>query len=135
LRFAPIALSEAVSTLRLAFPAAVAQLSVKPMRRLEDFMNALTDMDGGWWPVLSVRPKKSNNIDNTVLLKITAVFGTVLGLVFCLFYMRKTTTASLQGFAMRMALAWFIYFLGYKFTFAYFWNQRAKRLRDEKGQV
>ena len=101
------------------------------MRQFEDFLNALTDMDWGWWPLLSARPAKSKNIDNLVLLKLTALFGTCLGLLWAAFYRLTAPNATLAAVAVRFVLGWFIYFLGYKLTFAYSWNRRATRLRDE----
>ena len=41
------------------------------MRKLEDFLNSLTDMDSGWWPVLFLRPPKDKEIDNRLLLRLT----------------------------------------------------------------
>jgi len=51
------------------------------MRKVEDFMNQLTDMDWEWWPLLSSRPPKDHFIDNLVLLKITPFFGFPMGLL------------------------------------------------------
>ncbi len=51
------------------------------MRKFEDIMNWLTDLDWGWWPVLSMRPQKDDDIDNRVLLKISPIFGSVAGLI------------------------------------------------------
>jgi hypothetical protein len=36
------------------------------MDQIENIMNALTDMDWDWWPVLFLRPVKDKDIDNMV---------------------------------------------------------------------
>ena len=62
-------------------------------------MNGLTDMDWGWWPVVSLRPPKDKDIDNFsgTALVLYLLFGVI-------------------GF-----------FILYKCMFAYFWNRRARR--------
>jgi len=60
------------------------------MQRIESFMNAMSDMDFGWWPLLSVRPAKKKDMDNVFLLKITVLFGTVLGLAWAFVYLKST---------------------------------------------
>ena len=51
---------------------------------IENFMNQLTDMDWGWWPVLFLRPAKDKVIDNIILLKLSMVFGSSIGILFLL---------------------------------------------------
>jgi hypothetical protein len=112
------------------------------MRRIEDFMNWLTDMDFGWWPVLSLRPPKDRDIDNRVLFKISPVFGSLTGFViFGLSYPQMMRAGSFSEFAAVIAdvMIWylfgcFVFFVGFKFTFAYFWNRRARRLRSIQEQ-
>ena len=105
------------------------------MRQVEDFMNWLTDMDWGWWPVVSLRPQKKQDIDNSVLLKISPVFGTATGLIpllcFSFLHMVTITATKVASF---YALGCVIFFVGYKFSFAYFWNRRARRFRSQAQQ-
>jgi len=97
------------------------------MRKLEDFMNWLTDMDWGWWPVVFLRPPKDRDIDNVVLLKMTAWFGTIIAVITLLIDFRRTHTLTAMDNAGRVLFCWFAFFLLYKFTFAIFWNRRVKR--------
>jgi hypothetical protein len=96
---------------------------------IENFMNKLTDMDWGWWPVLFLRPAKDKDIDNLVLLKMSLIFGSVIGILLLLLYLALTRTSTLGCIVFFILLGWILFFINYKFTFAYFWNRRARRLR------
>ena len=66
---------------------------------------------------------------NAVLLKMTLCFGSslaVLLLLLLLLVERSITPASIAVVAFG---CWVGFFLAYKFTFAIFWNRRARRLR------
>jgi hypothetical protein len=103
------------------------------LENIEDSMNAMTDMDMGWWPVLFLRPEKDKDIDNLVLFKLSLVFGSALGVFFSLGYLLFAKPIN-WGLAVILFLAgWVVFFFGYKFTYAYFWNRRAKRLRAAKS--
>lgn len=100
------------------------------MRRIEDFMNWLTDMDWGWWPVLSLRPPKDREINNRLLFKISLVFGSMAGLMVLLWLAFQHLTTFTVGKALFFyLLCCATFFVIYKFTFAYFWNRRARRLK------
>jgi hypothetical protein len=103
------------------------------MRKLEDFMNHLTDMDWGWWPVLFLRPPKDRDIGNVVLLKMTLWFGTLVGLAIWLIPIPGAPGLTAFELFRLILCGWVVFFLGYKFTFAIFWNRRAKRLRSTKS--
>jgi len=104
------------------------------MRPLEDFMNSLTDMDWGWWPVLFLRPPKDKDIDNIVLLKMTSFFGPVTGLLVFLVRLKRMASVTAAGIALHVLLGCVLFFLMYKVTFAVFWNRRARRLRSNQTQ-
>jgi hypothetical protein len=102
--------------------------------KLENFMNWLTDMDWGWWPILFLRPPKDQEMDNLVLLKMTPFFGSVVGILFLLVVVFGATGIPTSGniiFALILCVlvGWILFFVIYKLTFAYFWNRRARRLR------
>ena len=105
------------------------------MKQLEGFMNGLTDMDWGWWPVVSLRPPKDKDIDNKVLLQISPVFGSMLGLIlFLLREVRHRAPFSIIALVLYLMFGIVAFFILYKATFAYFWNRRARRLRDVQTQ-
>jgi hypothetical protein len=108
------------------------------MRRIEYFMNWLTDMDWGWEPYLSLRPPKDRDIDNRIILKLARFFGCGPALIVFLgaafehirpFTVLHVAILLLLGCAL-VLLCFVGFFVIYKFTFAYFWNCRARRLRS-----
>ena len=102
--------------------------------QIENFMNKLTDMDSGWFPVLFLRPTKDKDIDNVVLVKLSLVFGSAIGVILLLLNFTKEVGISLGNVVFSMLAGWVIFFVLYKLTFAYFWNRRARRLRSKKGK-
>ncbi len=102
------------------------------MRRLEDLINRLSDIDASWWPVVSLRPPKDKQIDNKVLLQISPIFGPVMGLVIflCLVVVQFPTGFTLSALFGCMLLGIILFFIFYKVSVAYFWNRRAKRLQS-----
>jgi len=99
--------------------------------QIENFMNELTDMDWGWWPVLFLRPTKDKDIDNVILLKLSLVFGSAVGAFLSFMVFWKTGAITLITLLLSILLGWLLFFVGYKVTFVYFWNRRARRLRKE----
>jgi hypothetical protein len=102
------------------------------MNQIEDFMNRLNDMDWGWWPLVSLRPPKDREIDNRLLLKISPIFGGlagIFGFLCCVF--RHITPATAGRAVIFYLLGCIVFFVVYKFTFAYFWNRRARRLKSQ----
>ena len=107
------------------------------MDKLENFMNMLTDMDWGWWPVLFLRPPKDREMDNRMLLKLTFVFGSLVGVLFMLVFLLGATEPLNFGdiilfIVFCLFLGWILFFVIYKVTFVYFWNRRARRLRHRQ---
>ena len=99
------------------------------MHNIEEFMNNLTDKDWGWWPVLFLRPRKDQEFNNRVLLKLTLFAGPITGLILFLIF-RVTEYWPAATVAWCLLYGCLAFFFGYKFTFAIFWNRRARRLRD-----
>lgn len=101
------------------------------MRSLENFMNWLTDMNSGWWPFLCLRPEKNQQIDNRILLKISIYFGPFYGATLTwLAIVLKLANLPPYFIAINALLIPVLFFPFYKFTFALFWNRRARRLQE-----
>ena len=96
------------------------------MQRIINFMNWLTDMDWGWWPLLRLRPQKHEYINARVLLKVTSVFGTVTGV---LFIYLTASFGDIEQMLHCIIAGWAIYFAFFRLTFAVAWNLRADSLR------
>jgi hypothetical protein len=99
--------------------------------KIENFMNVLTDMDWGWWPALFLRPQKDKDIDNSILLKMSLVFGSIVGLFYSLIAYLRSSSLTFGVLIFSFLSGWVLFFVVYKVTFAYFWNRRARRLRGE----
>ena len=95
------------------------------MNKIVNFMNWLSDMDGGWWPLLKCRPGKSQYMDARVLLKITPFFGSLAGLVSIFL---SATFGDLIHAAIYMLSAWFTFYFLFRLTFSVAWNIRADSL-------
>ena len=100
-------------------------------------MNWLTDKDWTWEPVLSLRPPKHQDIDNRIIVRLAPIFGCIPALIVFLseafehmspFTVTHVLFLILLGCAI-VLLGFVGFFVIYKFSFAYFWNRRAKRLR------
>ncbi len=100
--------------------------------QLENFMNKMTDVDWGWWPVLFLRPSKDKDIDNVILLKLSLVFGSAIGVLSLLMAFLSRRSITLDMFVFAFLFGWVFFFVGYKVTFVYFWNRRARRLRMQR---
>jgi len=66
----------------------------------------------------------------------TCFSGPVTGLVMFLFRFKRLEAVTLGRIAFHLFLGCIVFYALYKFTFAYFWNRRARRLRtDEMQQI
>jgi len=101
--------------------------------KIENFINRLNDMDWGWWPVLSLRPPKDKDLDNLIILKLTLIFGSVLGVLFLLVGW-VTRVLTLTCAVVSFLIGWVLFFLVFKGISAYFWNRRARRLREPEDK-
>jgi Flp pilus assembly protein TadB len=91
------------------------------MGGIEDFMNWLSDMDWGWWPFLFLRPNKGQDMTTSHVAKMSLYYAFPIGLIL----------AVLSGDWWSVLYMIVFFFLFYRLTFAYFWNRRARRLRNQ----
>ena len=91
---------------------------------IEKFMNWLTDMDGGWWPFLFLRPDKSEDITTALVAKMSIYYGFPTGVILTILFRHWIVIPA-------MVVAFFV---GYRLTFAIFWNRRARRLRRSNAE-
>ena len=101
---------------------------------MENFLNRLTDMDWGWWPFASLRPNKNEEMNNTRIAKIAVYFGGVYGaLLYLAFIFPKNGFSHIEAAAFILP-PMFFFFIFYRFSFAYFWNKRAKRMQKASNE-
>ena len=101
------------------------------MNPVINFLNWLTDMDWGWWPLLKYRPQKNERIDSTVILKVTPLFGTVVGCLILLILNELNSATFVLGI---YAISWLLFFIIYRITFAVAWNIRVKYLNQNNDE-
>ena len=101
------------------------------MTPLQIEMNKLTDMEWGWWPFLGLRPKKEAVMNTRLLLKITALFGSLSGALGLFIIHLRYDDVSLIGAGLAVVSAYLGFFFGYRFTFARAWNARAAELNRQ----
>jgi hypothetical protein len=97
--------------------------------RIENYMNSFTDRDWSWWPVLFLRPAKTQDIDNMIVWKLSFIFGPIIGVGWWATHVTNTGSKTLGSVLFFVLIACLFFFAIYKITFAYFWNRRARRLR------
>ena len=73
-----------------------------------------------------------------MLLKLTFFCGSIVGALFLLAIVVGATETLTVGDIVSfiifcLLLGWLLFFVFYKLTFAYFWNRRARRLRQHQG--
>jgi hypothetical protein len=93
--------------------------------KLEVFMNWLNDMDWGWWPFLFLRPDQNVEMTNRHVAKMSLYYGLPIGLLLGLYFQNL----------LLVLYVLVIFLVGYRVTFAYFWNRRARRLQHQAVQV
>ena len=102
------------------------------INQLEKFSTWLTDMDWQWWPVLHWRPPKNRLMNQFLVMKLTATFGSVLGLgTFLIFYLPLWSLSWELVLAGSMVYGWIFFSLLFEST-VFFWNRRARRLQKVK---
>jgi ABC-type uncharacterized transport system permease subunit len=104
------------------------------MQKIEEQMNRLTDMDAGWWPFLHLRPEQDQEMDNAKLLHMSIYFGPFYGVILALAISFALGSFSAVASLACVAATTLYFFFAYKFTFALFWNRRARRLKREAGK-
>lgn len=98
------------------------------MTGLQNKLNDLSDKDWGWWPLLSIRPKKDERMTSGLLLKLTAVVGSCSGAWAATVIHLRHNDVSLRATMLIVMLSWLFFYLTYRFTFARAWNARAAEL-------
>lgn len=104
-----------------------------PQRRYEDRINALSDQDWAWWPLLVLRPQRQQAISEARLLLIALLFGGFCALAGLLVMYLLVTYALLDELlplpAAVFALIVVVLFYGaLRLTLFRCWNRRAARL-------
>lgn len=99
---------------------------------MENFMNKLTDMDWGWWPFIKLRPNKDQIMTSLHVAKMALYFGGLYGILLYFVFRAQRHGFDITHLAIYTTVMVIVFFIFYRFTFAYFWNVRATRLSSNK---
>ncbi len=105
--------------------------------RFEDRINALSDQDWAWWPLLSLRPPRDEALSEARLFLIAILFGglcaaAAVALLWLLFGPPLPLAA-----ASIAAVTFALFYLAARLTLFRSWNRRAARLgaaRQHSGE-
>lgn len=103
--------------------------------RLEQVVNAVSDMDQEWWPFLFLRPEPHERMGSLRVACLAALYGLLGGLFANVMLALSGRTPSAFSPLLFPLGATAGFFLIYRFTFAYFWNRRAARLTRRAPRV
>lgn len=96
--------------------------------RFEDRINALSDQDWAWWPLLSLRPPREKALSEARLALIALLFGglcaaSAIVLLWLLFGPPLPLAAASVA-----AMTFVLFYLAARLTLFRSWNRRAARL-------
>ena len=97
--------------------------------RLEDRINALSDQDWAWWPLLALRPRRDEALSEARLFVIALVFGGLCAAFAVLLLYLLFGEPLLIAAASIAALTFALFYVAARFTLFRCWNRRAARLR------
>jgi len=95
---------------------------------LEDRINALSDQDWAWWPLLSLRPRRDEPLSEARLFLIAIVFGGLCAAAsVVLLWLLFGPPLPLAAAAIA-AVTFVLFYVAARFTLFRSWNRRAARL-------
>jgi hypothetical protein len=97
--------------------------------RVEDRINALSDQDWAWWPLLALRPRRDEALSEARLFVIALVFGGLCAAFAVLLLYLLFGEPLLIAAASIAALTFTLFYVAARFTLFRYWNRRAARLR------
>ena len=100
---------------------------------LESFdriVNSLSDIDGGWWPFLKLRPPKNEPVTLQRLALMSLAFGGSFGVVFTAYYAWRGILPLLVLLALPPVFIVF-FFIFWGLLCRPSWNRRARRLSSQ----
>lgn len=97
-------------------------------RRWHDRVNALSDQDWAWWPLLALRPRRDQALSQTRLLVIALVFGGACAVASALLYWFLFDPPLVLAAASIAAVTLALFYLAAYLTLYRSWNHRAGHL-------
>lgn len=108
--------------------------------KIERFSNWLCDMDWGWWPLLSWRPAKNRLMTHLLVVKLTATFGSVAGVlsflfIFCMHYLFSWPLSWQILLVGSMVYGWISFFLLFESSIFFLEPQGPTASKDRKVKL
>ncbi|TDR46639.1 hypothetical protein DFR29_103175 [Tahibacter aquaticus] len=100
-------------------------------RSWDDRVNALSDQDWAWWPLLSLRPLREQALSHARLLQIVLGFGGVCACFSVLLYWLLFDTPDWLVAASLAGVTVALFYAAARLTLYRSWNRRAARLRSD----
>ncbi|WP_257386891.1 hypothetical protein [Tahibacter caeni] len=102
--------------------------------RFEDRINALSDQDWAWWPLLALRPPREQPLSEARLFLIALLFGGLCAAVgVALLWLLFGPPLPLAAVSVA-ALTFLLFYLTARATLFRCWNRRALRLQRANAQ-
>ena len=97
--------------------------------RFEDRINALSDQDWAWWPLLALRPPREQPLSEARLLLIALLFGGLCAAAGVLLLWLLIGPPLPLAVVTVAALTFVLFYLTARLTLFRCWNRRALRLQ------
>lgn len=104
-------------------------------RRWHDRVNALSDQDWAWWPLLSLRPRREEALSQARLLVIALVFGGACAVASALLYWLLFDPPLVLGAVSIAAVTLALFYVAAYLTLYRSWNHRAVLLRRDAADA
>lgn len=103
--------------------------------RWHDRVNALSDQDWAWWPLLSLRPQRDQALSQARLLVITLIFGGACAVASALLYWLLFDPPLLLAAASIAAVTLALFYVAAYLSLYRSWNHRAGQLRRDAADA
>jgi hypothetical protein len=99
------------------------------MRAIEDALNKLTDADSAWVGLRDLRPVRDEDMTDSLVGRIVLHYAPIAPLVIMGLDLMGQRASSWDQVAAAIVASMATVFVVYRWTFAWAWNVRARRLR------
>jgi hypothetical protein len=103
--------------------------------RFEDRVNALSDQDWAWWPLLALRPRREQSLSEARLFAIALLFGglcAAAGVILLWLLFGPPLPLAAVSVA---AVTFVLFYVTARWTLFRSWNRRAARLRADAART
>jgi hypothetical protein len=99
------------------------------LAELEAAAHRVMDREHEWWPFVFLKPEPEAYLTSVRVAALSCLYAFPAGLISVLMTRAAGDIRDLAQLSSLVAYACAMFFLLYRFTFAYFWNRRAENLQ------